>query len=387
LDENERIITNISSPTSLKTNLYSSVGVSSNLELFRPVTWCKQRRDTKISNIDITKDRVEYEPKINPVAKLTKSVGIGSTMIFVDSVKTFFDYKNENASVDFINKIEIIDNVETRTALSTAIVSYGGTITSIDIVDGGSGYTSNPTISISHPIGIGSTGFATASALVTSGIVTSIEVINPGYGYTISSPPIVLIESPSVKTESIGNVSYKGDYGIISGVSTISVGYALTGIVFDLLIPSDSLLRNSSYVNPIVTVSDIRDFYYFEVFNSNIGNGLTSLDEDGSVIGIGTTFIDNVYQVASVSIASTDAYGMGPTNVAKVVVSVADYNGLNGIGYSNFYGEFSWGLIESLSRPDEKEFTVNSDYGVVGLNSTPTVRRLNSLKFNTYTIV
>ena len=387
LDELERIVNDINSPTSLKTNLYSSVGVSSNLELLRPVTWCKQRKDTKINNIDVTKDRIEYEPKINPIAKLTKSVGIGSTMIFVDSVKTFFDYKNENASADYIDKIEIIDSSENKTSISTATVSYAGTITSINIVDGGFGYSSNPSVSISYPIGIGSTGVATASASVTSGIVTSIIITNPGYGYTISSPPVVLIESPNAKIESISNVSYKGDYGIISGISTISVGYALTGIVFDLLIPGDSLLRNSSYTNPTVLVSEIRDSYYFEVFNSNIGNGLTSLDKDGSVIGIGTTFIDNVYQVASVSIASTDAYGMGPTNVAKVVVSVSDYNGLTGTGYSNFYGEFSWGLIESLSRPDEKEFTVNNDYGVVGLNSTPTVRRLNSLKFNTYTIV
>lgn len=387
LDELERIVNDINSPTSLITNLYSSVGVSSNLELLRPTNWCKQREDIRISNIDITKDRIEYEPKINPVARLTKSVGIGSTMIFVDSVKTFFDYKNEDATSDYINKIEIIDVSENRTAIGTAVVSYGGTISFIDILDGGFGYKNPPTVIISDPIGIGSTGKAAAISSITSGIVTSISITSPGYGYTTSSVPIVIIEPPAINKEIVNDANYKGDYGIITGISTVSVGYAITGLVFDLLIPGDSLLRNSSYINPIKTESDIRESYYFEVFNSNVGNGLISLDKNGSQIGIGTTFIDNVYQVASVSIASTEAYGMGLVNVAKVTVSVADYNGLAGIGYSNFYGEYSWGLIESLSRTQEKEFSVNSDYGVVGLNSTPTVRRFNSLKYNTYTIV
>jgi hypothetical protein len=40
------------------------------------------------------------------------------------------------------------------------LVSIAGTIQSINIIDGGVGYTTNPIVSIQSPIGIGSTGKA-----------------------------------------------------------------------------------------------------------------------------------------------------------------------------------------------------------------------------------
>ena len=85
---------------------------------------------------------------------------------------------------------------------------------------------------------------ATAVASVTSGIVTTISISNAGAGYTFNPAPTVLFESPSFMYEDIENVSYEGDFGVISGVSTTSVGVA-TGIVFDLYIPGDSFLRDT----------------------------------------------------------------------------------------------------------------------------------------------
>ena len=390
-DQKNRIVNVITSPTSVDTNLYSSVGVSSDLDLLRPITWCKQRNDIKINNADVTKDRIEYEPKINPVGNLIKGVGIGSTMIFVDSLKSFFDYKNENSSDSYISKIEIVDVKENIVAISTALVSVAGTISSIDITNNGLGYDFIPEVSITSPIGIGSTGKATATASISSGVVTSIQIVNPGFGYTVSSPPLVIIESPKVKKEQISNVTYSGDYGIITGVSTISVGYAQTGIVFDLLIPRDSPLRNSAFTNPTVTESGIKESYYLNVFNTNIGNGLVSLDSGGSIISVGTRFMDNIYQVASVSIVPvTGVYGYEnfvTVNVARVVVSVQDYNLLGDLGSNRFFGEFSWGLIETKSRPQEREFIVGTSYQNSGLTTAPIVRRTNPLKFNSYTII
>jgi hypothetical protein len=92
------------------------------------------------------------------------------------------------------------------------------------------------------------------------------------------------------------------------------------------------------------------------VYNSNVGSGVTSLRRDGSVVGVGTSFLDNVYEVSTVSIAQTNAVGVGLTYVAKVTVSVKNYNGLVGIGYSNFFGEYSWGRISVPNRTDAKEF-------------------------------
>ena len=43
-------------------------------------------------------------------------------------------------------------------------------------------------------------------------------------------------------------ISYSGDHGIITGIGTTSLGgVAVTGLVFDLVIPSDSFLRKSEF--------------------------------------------------------------------------------------------------------------------------------------------
>ena len=382
LTENNRLITDIILPDTVESNPYNSIGITSNLEFLRPVKWCKQRNDTVISGLEVNKDRIRYEPNIFPSSNLIQSVGVGSTQIFVDSVKTIFDSKNENADQDIINKIEIIDNSSLSAAIATAVVSIAGTIQAINIIDGGVGYTTNPSVSIQSPIGIGSTGKASLQSSITAGIVTSISISSIGYGYTFTNPPIILIEPPSLTREYIEDVSYFGDFGIISGINTTSVGSAATALIFDLYIPQDSYLRDSSITDPIITESEIKQGYYLKVSNSSVGNGVTSLRSDGSVIGIGTTGIDNIYQVISVSTGTTDVYGVGSATAVKVTVSVSGYNGLSGIGYSSYYGDYTWGVINVPNTINS--FSVDSNYGVVGINNTPIIRRYNQLRIQNY---
>jgi autotransporter-associated beta strand protein len=76
------------------------------------------------------------------------------------------------------------------TVLARAIpVLSGGTVASITVVDGGSGYTVAPTIILS---GGGGTG-ATATAAISGGVVTAINVVTPGANYT--SDPLVYVYS------------------------------------------------------------------------------------------------------------------------------------------------------------------------------------------------
>ena len=309
------------------------------------------------------------------LARVSKDYG-------VMSLSGLFDAKNEGASNNIINKIEIIDNSILSSAFATAIVSSNETIDSIHVIDGGIGYIINPSVSIQNPIGIGSTGRAVLQSSITAGIVTSVEVSFSGYGYTFTNPPLVFVEPPNLKREYIEDVSYFGDFGIISGINTGSIGLASTALILDLYIPQDSYLRDSSVTNPIINESQVLENYYIKISNSNIGNGVTSLASDGSIIGIGTMGIDNIYQVISVSTGTTDVYGVGSATVVKVAVSVSDYNGLIGIGYSSYFGDYSWGVINTPNILNE--FLVNTDYGVVGLNSTPIVRRYNQLRIQNY---
>jgi hypothetical protein len=75
-------------------------------------------------------------------------------------------------------------------ATATAEAPGGGFVTVIDVVSGGNGYTTAPTVTISGGGGSG----ATATATVNGGAVTKVTVNQPGGGYT--SAPVVTIAPP-----------------------------------------------------------------------------------------------------------------------------------------------------------------------------------------------
>ena len=386
LQEEERVVTSINSIDNVNTNPYFGPGNSPDETLFRNIVWCRQTEDKIINEKIVGKERELYEPLVYPVANIIRSVGVGETVIYVENVRPLFNSINENdTSLLFQNSITLISQDNKVGASATAIVSVAGTITSIQITNGGSGYVTTPTVTIQDSVGIGTTTpvKATAIASITSGIVTSISISNPGAGYTTSNPPLVLIESPSVITETNSVNSYEGDFGIISGISTISVGVASTGLVFDFVIDKNSILRDS-FITGFTSVSGISTGYYFVINNSNVGSGLTSLDSSNQIVGVGTQFIDNVYQVASVSIAQTSVVGLGLTYVAKVVVSVSNYNNLNGIGYSSYYGDYSWGKITLSSRNESQAFAAQTNNGYTGLSTGSLVSREIPLKSSNY---
>jgi hypothetical protein len=128
LSQKSRIIELISAVDTADTNKYLDIGVSSDENLLRPVTWCKQNNDLYISGKSVTKDRKIYEPKINPVSNIIKNVSSNDTEIFVESVKLFFDYSKENISEKQLNIIEIIANTENTSEYEkiTNVQSYEG---------------------------------------------------------------------------------------------------------------------------------------------------------------------------------------------------------------------------------------------------------------------
>ena len=379
--QTERTVEEIKSTDIVGTNLYSKYGVSNDETLVRPVKWCRQTEDIFINGEPITKDRTIYEPLIQPTTNVIRNVSVDSTEIFVESVKTFFDNYSELNNLN--NKIVIVSQDTQVSASATAIVSVAGTVTSIIVNNGGIGYSTNPKVSIGFPeSGVN----AEATALVTSGIVTSIVMTNVGSGYTNTNPPQVLIEHPSPKYEVINKVSYDGDFGKVVAISTTSVGVASTGLVLDFFVPPDSFLRDPD-INAVgvatTGISGIELGYYFTLRNTNIGSGVTALDSSGNVIGIGTTYLDGIYQAVAVSYGTTEVLGIGVTNVTKVTISLEDYNGITGVGFSDFYGEYSWGRIYNLTRKNRENF-VSYINGIAGIETSPVVQRVNPLKYRDY---
>jgi hypothetical protein len=401
LQEEERTVTSINSTDLVNTNPYFGPGNVSDETLERPVVWCRQTEDKIINELPIGKDRVLYEAAITPTSYLIQPVGVGSTILRVDNVRPFFNPTNENdTSVAFQNSVIIISQDNKVGASATAVVSIAGTITSIVISDGGVGYTTTPTVSISQPIGFGTTAAqntALASATVSGGVVTAIAVTFSGGGYISTIPPQVLIESPSIIKETGGVASYAGDSGVIVGFGTTA-----TGITFDFFIPTNSYLRDTSVVGSALTVSGIGTGDYFLVYDSNIGSSSTSItskDINNNTIGIGTDFVNNVYQVQSVSnvsVANTAigiaTVGTATTTIRRVnaiVSGISTISGYSGVGIgttSSSFGNFSWGKIELTTRTKENSYNFYGNTGVGGISTSGVVKRTLPLRFENYII-
>ena len=223
-----------------------------------------------------------------------------------------------------------------------------------------------------------------ATATLTGDTVSSITVSTPGIGYTRTSVPQVLIEAPSVTKETNRTSLYEGDFGEIVGLTSTSVGVAATGFDMEFFIPIDSFLRDTKIVGTAVTISDISVGDYFTVKNSNVGSGVTSLYQTGETLGVTTQFLDSVYEVAAVSVATTAVAGVGITYVKKVTVSVEDLGDITGIGLTEFYGEFSWGKITLGDRTSASAFDAYLLNGTSGITTGGVVNRVEPLKLVGY---
>jgi len=386
IEEDVRLVKEVVASDVVDTNAYTGVGINGDPNCKRTVTWCKQGVDKIINGQIVSKSREELEALINPTTFIIQSVGVGSTVIFVESVRTFFDPDNEDQTTAKTQKISITSQDNIVGAAATAVVSAAGTISAVTVSLGGTGYTAAPNVIIGTPVGLGTTTRASVTSTLTGDAVSAITVTSPGIGYTNTSVPEVLIEVPNVTREINDSSTYEGDFGEIVGVGTTCVGVASTGIVFDMYIPTNSYLRNTDIVGTAVTISGIQTGYYFTVSNSNIGNGVTSIYQNRSVLGIGTTFLDNVYEVAAVSVAQTSVPGIANTYVARVTTSVSSFNSLSGVGVSELFGSFSWGRITLGSRPGTSvtSFTAYTQNGFTGISTSAVVSRVAPLKSQDY---
>ncbi len=395
LQENPRTISTITSVNSSKTLPYFGPGTTRDTTLERPITWCRQTEDKIINGQEVGKDREIYEPVINPTANIINSVGIGSTIIYVDRLRPLFDLNNENADSNaretYRRQITLMSSETTVGASATAIVSTAGTIASIAINNGGVGYSTAPDVSI----GIGSTT-ATATSTITNGVVTGVTIINPGGGYAQTNPPLVLIGPPVKQTETndVLNSQYSGDSGVVVGLGTTSVGVGSTGMIFHLHIPFTSEMRNTDLVGTAVTLSGISTGDYFIVRNSNLGvatTSITSLGTDNStIIGIGSEFIDNVYVVNSSELITQNISGISTTVVKVTVNTNINPNGISGLSTAEFLGEYSWGKVILTGRTKQLSYPANTLSGIgtnelTGISTSSKLYRTKYIRFKKFT--
>ena len=155
--------------------------------------------------------------------------------------------------------------------------------------------------------------------------------------------------SVSTKSEVITNVNVSGGHGIIVGVGTSSSGINTTSPMLEFTIQSDESINAG--------LEGIVPDIYFTVSGSNIGNGIISI-ENGSSIGVGLSFIDNIYKADKV---------LSNNGITTVYSNVSDLNGItsttnSGDGY--YYGSYSWGKITGTRSSDSYAFNINEIVGI-----------------------
>ena len=238
---------------------------------------------------------------------------------------------------------------------------------------------------------------------------------------------MVLI-TPTITIDEKNKVSnYAGDSGVIVGFGTDDDS-GIDKFVFDFYIPDDSYLRDPLIVGTALTLSTIQVNDFFVVTQSNVGTADTSLvsrDESNQIIGIGTQFVDNVYQASDVSVvvtsfvgAEASKTGIGTTSIVRVrtstsgvstetfsntniyfdstqytfdnVGSGSGVSGINTIGAGTTssipFGNFSWGRIELDGRTKSIEYPAHTLDGIGGIHTSSLVVRTAKLKSKNYAI-
>ena len=319
-----RTVYNLAASDEVETNLYTGRGIDETT--YKPLAWIKQKTDKVLGGEHVYKSRDSIESMVYPTARIIKDLSTTDVEIFVDDAQ-FFNHE-ENVSTNVIENFGglIVNDTSPEAAKITSTVSAGGTVQGLTIVSGGSGYVGATTsISIGAPprigVGIGST--ATATVTITNGALsTPVTITNPGLGYTIA--PQVLAYTPQSDKEDINEIrTVTGVAGTITGIGTTAgIGGANLALKFTLTNAAGLVVG-----------------YPIHVFNTNVGHGVTSVDtSDAAVVGIGTTYCDNIYYIKQVNIGA----GIVTCNVHSGI----NTNGISTVGTGiTGVGNYSWGRL------------------------------------------
>ena len=358
ITQDERTLFDISFSDKFETSLYVDQGVDQINP--KPMSWEKQKTDRIVNGDFVYKTRQSIISQIYPTAKIIKDITDSDNNIFVDDISNF-DYDLDSDTAYTMSAIIIDGKLDPSPANITASIGVGGTVSALTIVDGGNEYVgSTVDIKFQSPlqIGVGIGTTAQATGTITNGVITGTTITDPGFGYTIE--PKIITPLPDSNIENLSKIEFsKGFSGIVTGIGTTSGsgGHPL----------ALKLFLNTGTAN---FGDDLKVGYPIFVKDTIIGSGVTSVDSSNtSVVGIGTTFLDNIYYIHQLS-RFGDHVGIVTCNID----SGTDITGLSTSG--DYVGEFSWGLFTSITRSSTPiSIGVTGKTVDVGLSTFPTIQR------------
>jgi hypothetical protein len=185
------------------------------------------------------------------------------------------------------------------------------------------------------------------------------------YDNTISPESFSSLIVNGISTNTSGAVELISNITLVNGFSGIITGITTTTGSGGNPLALKFHLNTPSYVG-------LQTGYPIYIFDTRVGRGVTSIDTSNSaVVGIGTTFADNIYYVHQFS--SSGAVGIITCNILSTTSTI----GLSSSGnVSNPIGKFSWGRMSGFSRSSSPiSIGVTGNTVDVGLTTFATIQR------------
>lgn len=147
----ERVVKKIIASDQVDTLPYDSIGINLNPFAARPLDWKIQTEDIIINGVFYSKSRKNLKSKNIPSSKIIKSIKKQDTQIYVSNAFPIFSLDEKLGIDEDLRNVIIVDNKKIEDPSFISIVSTGSSISEIQILNGGKGYSNNliPSIKIS----------------------------------------------------------------------------------------------------------------------------------------------------------------------------------------------------------------------------------------------
>jgi hypothetical protein len=338
----ERVVKKIVSEDIFDTFPYDSLGINTDSKKARPLRWTKQTRDRIINGVLYSKGRPDLKSRNTPTTRIIKSVEKNDITIYVNNAFPLFAEDVGRGLIEELRDIIVLDNKTVGFAAGTASVSVASTVSSITIIDSGSGYqVENPSVTISS-------AFITRKDPIydwkgTSGITTNYEIKSITFGNIF-----VGVGSSDLLVTSDGDD--------IFSFSNTSIGYG-NSITFNSII-----YENPNYYVAVGQNGKI-------ITSSFNGSALSPwiecklTNEDSSLFGdVDNRTYDGEFKEISYSSSKNAFVAVGKTssnNVSPIFVAV-------GIGSTEFFRKNKNNKINLNSIANNNSiFVAVGDYGTI----------------------
>ena len=280
--------------------------------------------------------------------------GKGERVLLTDSDSSFTLYAKLSSTDPAISPI-ISETGVTLYGVQYAINNLGISPSDISIVTGGTGYGTNPTITVNRTSNTVSTATdAVLQAVVTNGVITGVNVIDSGSGY--ATTPTVTITDSHRSGNSNASIAVSGETNAYGGNGRYR--YIAKPVTLDVGFDAGDLRVYYTAYRPLNT----NIYVYYKVLNRNDTQAFSDSDwQLMTTISGATTYSKNVQDFYEY-VAAPGLNGIADNKLSYI--SKVDQN-----NYTSFY-QFAIKIVASSTDPTFVPFL--KDMRAIALLPLPT---------------